>query len=294
MAINLDAFKKKSEVNDRLAKAINASTNFGDGGGADENVWKPTLDKDGNATALIRFLYDPDKGDRFYETLRKHAFQGKSWYIENCPKTLDWNAACPACEQAEAMKDGRTWKDIPENEQGKIRKYFSTVGYWTNIYVIKDKNNPEAEGKVWKYCFGRKILAKIEEALKEDPITGDAGFSAWDPLNGADFRISVKQVGGFNNYDDSRFSTPAPFLDGDEDEIIKVLNTLYDLSYITDESSFKKYEDLAKSFKRATGIAPVNAEGEDEEEEETPKPAPKKKAPAPKPAPAAPKKEESK
>ena len=284
MALSLDAFKKKGGVNDRLAKAINASTNFGEGtGGPDENVWKPTLDKDGNSTALIRFLYDPDKGDRFYETLRKHAFQGKSWYIENCPKTLDWNARCPACEQAENMKDGRTWKDIPENEQGKIRKYFSTVGYWTNIYVIKDKNCPENEGKVFKYCFGRKILAKIEEALKEDPITGEPGFSAFDPLNGADFRISVKQVGGFNNYDDSRFSTPAPFLGGDEEEILKVLNSLFDLSYITANESFKSYEDLAKSFKRATGITPVDEDDDEEEEIEEPKPAPKKAKAAPKP-----------
>ena len=274
MALSLDQFKKKGGVNDRLAKALSASTSFGDGGGPDENVWKPTLDKDGNSTALIRFLYNPEK-ESFYETLRKHSFQGRGWYIENCPKTKDWNARCPACEQAEAMKEGRTWKDIPEQEQGKIRKYFSTVGYWTNIYVIKDKNNPEAEGKVWKYCFGRKILAKIEEALKEDPIDGTPGFSAFDPLNGADFRISVKQVGGFNNYDDSRFSTPAPFLGGDEKAIIDILeNKLFDLSYITADESFKSYA-------RATGITPQS--GEDEEDEEAPAPvkkAPAKKAPA--------------
>ena len=279
MALSLDAFKKKGEINNRLAKAISASTSFGESAGPDENVWKPTLDKDGNATALIRFLFNPDGDDGFYQTLRKHAFQGKSWYIENCPKTKDWNARCPACEQAETMKDGRTWKDIPENEQGKIRKYFSTVGYWTNIYVIKDKNNPAAEGKVWKYCFGRKILAKIEEALKEDPITGEPGFSAFDPLNGADFRISVKQVGGFNNYDDSRFSTPAPFLEGNEKEILAVLNNLYDLSYVTSDESFKSYEELAKSFKRATGITVSEEDGDGEIEE----PKPKKKAPTPKP-----------
>lgn len=277
MALSLDQFKKKGGVNDRLQKALAQSTGFSESS-TDENVWKPTLDKDGNATALIRFLYNPEK-ETFYETLRKHAFQAKSWYIENCPKTKDWNAPCPACEHAEALKDGRTWRDIPGDEQAQIRQYFSTVGYWANIYVIKDKNNPEAEGKVWKYCFGRKILAKIEEALKEDPITGDPGFSAFDPLNGADFRVVVKQVGGFNNYDDSRFSTPAPFMDGDEKAIIDILeHKLFDLSYITSEDNFKPYEDLKKSFVRATGNKVSTIVNEEDEEIEV-APKPKKKAP---------------
>lgn len=271
--VNLDFFTKSDESKTRLEKALSVQEQVGP---SNENAvfWKPTNDKDGNSVSLIRFLYSPADGDLFYAKIRTHTFKANNgrWVFENCPKTNGWHNPCPICEYAEKLKNYRQWKDIPGQEQSKIRKYFSAENYIANIYVIKDPNAPENEGKVHKYKFGKKILAKIQEALAEDPITGETGFSAFDPINGASFKLVVKQVGGFNNYDDSKFLPTSPFLDGNEEAIIDILeNKLYDLSVFMAEDQFKSYDDLKKTFYAAEML------NEDEEKPKEKKVAKKEK-----------------
>lgn len=264
MAIDMSVFRKRanSEV-ERLQQAMNNARGTKK---TDDTIWRPTLNADGNSNALIRFLYNPEMSDNFYVTLRTHSIKGPGgWYVEKCPRTHGWSEPCPACEMADRLKKGRMWKDIPAHERDIIYPYFSRIFYYANIYVIKDKENPEAEGKVWKYRFKNKIMAKIEAALSEDPLTGAPGFSAFDPINGADFRLTIKQVGGFSNYDDSKFIVPAPFLDGDEEKALDIINNqLYNLDEIVDSSKFRSYEFLTEQFNRVFGENDEN-EGKDNE-----------------------------
>ncbi len=256
MAIDFSKFKTDPNASkSRLQKTIDNSSSKS-GFAKDENVWKPSVDKDGNGSAMIRFIYDPKEID--FVELRNHGIkrQGK-WFIDNCPKTIDWEQPCPACEHAESLKNDRQWNKVPEAEQNKIRPFFSKVSYWTNIQVIKDPTAPENEGKIFKYRFGKKIADKIEKAMVEDPLDGTPGFSAYDPFNGANFKLSIKRVSGFQNYDDSKFAEPSEWLNGDTEEMLRITEEEgHDLSTIVSNDQFKPYEELSKKFNRFMGIKP--------------------------------------
>lgn len=251
MTIDFSKFKENAKKEkDRLAKALQSASS-GMYEKADD-VWKPTVDSDGNGQALIRFIYNPEISERFYVPLRNHGVKinGK-WIIENCPKTLDWNRDCPICEYAQEMVNNREWKNIPFNEQNEIRRYFANQSYWCNIYVIRDPLCPENEGRVFKYRFGKKIMDKIENALTEDPLEGTPGFSAFDIFGGADFKLIIKRVGGYQNYDDSRFSTPSEFMGGDEDKLTEILEKCYNIEELIQDDKFKSYDELHEKLYNA-------------------------------------------
>ena len=267
MAIDFSRFKMNVEAEkDRLAKALKSASKFAKA----DDVWKPSVDADGNGQALIRFIYNPDISERFYVPLRNHGVKinGK-WIIENCPKSLDWNRDCPICEYAQEMVNNREWKNIPFNEQNEIRRYFANQSFWCNIYVIKDPMSPENEGKVFKYRFGKKIMDKIENALTEDPLEGTPGFSAFDPFEGADFKLIIKRVGGYQNYDDSRFSVPSPLMGGDEEMLESILEKCYNIEELIEEDKFKSYDELQAKLFDALNIKRKKIVKEPEEIEES-------------------------
>lgn len=240
---------------DSLLKAF-GKTRFAKSDFSDETEWTLTKDKEGNGQAKIRFI--PSADGEFFVEVRSHGFKlNDSWYIENCPKTLDWENKCPACEYAGSLKYGRDWDKIPKSEQTKISPIFAKTSYWANILVEKDPTNPENEGKVFKFRFGKKILEKIYSRAIDDPLDGTKGINIFDPVDGASFKLKSKKVAGFLNYDDSSFDVPAPILHGDNDKIDALIKTGVKITDLRKTDNFKSYDDLKKKLARIVGASHV-------------------------------------
>lgn len=215
--------------------------------GADDAEWRISRDKEGNGSAKIRFVPSPD-GELFQE-VRNHGFKknGK-WYIQNCPKTLDWDNACPTCEEANQRVGDRKWDEIPKAEQDEIRPMFAKTSYWSNVLVEKDPAVPENEGKVFKYRFGKKILDKIVARLQDDELEGTEGINVFDLEDGASFKLIVKKVAGWANYDDSSFMSPSPLKNGED-----VVKNGHEIGWMRSDKNFKTYEELKRIFDKTMG-----------------------------------------
>lgn len=221
-----------------------------------DDEWSISKDKDGNGAAVIRFIASKD-GELFQE-VRSHGYKNKSanrWYIENCPKTLDWEKSCPACEHGQNLLAGRDYKTLPKDEQDRIKPFFANTSYWANILVETDPANPENEGKVFKYRFGKKILEKIMARAADDPLDEKIkGINVFDHIDGASFKLVVKKVSGFPNYDTSSFKDPAPLCGGDQKKIDALIASGHDIGYMTTVANFKEYSELKKKFYAVVGL----------------------------------------
>jgi len=208
----------------------------------DERIWKPTRDKAGNGFAIIRFLPAGEDSANPYVRYWDHGFQGKStgqWYIEKSLTSLGQGVKDPVGEI-----NSRLWNTgdkTPERQQARDQK--RRLHYVSNIYVVSDPQNPEREGKVWLYEYGKKIFDKLEDAW--DPKFPDkTPIDPFDMWNGADFKIKVRIVDDWVNYDSSEFDTPAPLLGGDEAALEEVYNKMYNIGEFIDPKTYKSYDDL--------------------------------------------------
>lgn len=236
---------------------------------SDDTEWTLTKDKDGNGSAKIRFIPSPD-GELFVE-IRNHGFkENGSWFIENCPKTLDWDNGCPVCEHAKALQKGRDWEKISTAEQATIKPLFAKTSYYANVLVEVDPANPDNDGKVFKFRFGKKLLEKIAARAQDDPLDGSEGINVFDVHEGAALKLKCKKVGGFLNYDDSTWDVSKPLLGGNEDKIDELIKTGPAIGSLRDADKFKSYEELLKKLNRVIGVsgqpAPGNAVSEKEME----------------------------
>lgn len=221
----------------------------------DKAEWKLTLDSAGNGSAHIRFLPSKDDDSVPFVKIYTHGFKDKStgkWFVENCPTTLgnsDDGFKCPVCEA-----NSELWNTGLESNKKLASHRKRNLSYWANVLVIKDSKNPDAEGKIFKYRFGSKIMEKIQakanppEELGEDPVDVTCVF------DGCDFFLSTKKVAGYQNYDDSQFKSSKPIANIDDEEYQdKLIADMHTLADIIKPTEFKKYEDLQKQFVRATG-----------------------------------------
>ncbi len=205
----------------------------------DERIWKPTMDKTGNGFAIIRFLPQSEGENLPWVKLWNHAFQGPTgqWYIENSLTTVGQND--PVSEH-----NTRLWNSGVESDKEIARKQKRKLQYYSNIYVVKDSANPENEGKVFLYRYGKKIFDKIMEAMKpafDDEVAIDP-FNLWE---GANFKLKLRKVDGYWNYDKSEFEAPSALLD-DDDALEKIWKSQYSLSEFTATTNFKSYDELKK------------------------------------------------
>ena len=203
----------------------------------DERIWKPVMDKSGNGFAVIRFLPAPEGEDLPWAKVWNHAFQGPTgqWYIENSLTTLGQND--PVSEMNSAY-----WNSGVESDKGIARRQKRKLQYFSNIFVVSDPKNPENEGKTFLYRFGKKIFDKCMEAMQpafedENPVNP---FDFWE---GANFKIKIRKIDGFWNYDKSEFEAPSPLFDND-DELEEVWKKQYSLEEFTATSNFKSYDEL--------------------------------------------------
>lgn len=210
--------------------------------------WKPTRDKAGNGFAIIRFLPAPQNEEMPFVRVWDHGFQGPTglWYIENSLTTI--NQDDPVSEY-----NSKLWNSGVDADKEQARKQKRRLKYTSNIYVVKDPANPENEGKVFMYSFGKKIFDKLNDLMNptfedEDPVNP---FDLWE---GANFRLKIRQFEGYPNYDKSEFDAPSPLLDDDE-ALEDVWNQEHSLQALVEPSNFKSYDELKQKLYRVLDLA---------------------------------------
>ena len=226
---------KKSSYTDLLSKA--ESLNKTEVRGADERLWKPEVDKAGNGYAVIRFLPAPDGEDLPWAQVWSHAFQGPGgWYIENSLTTLG---------KKDPVSDlNRTlWNSGNDADKETARKQKRKLSYYSNIYVVQDPANPENEGRVFLYKFGKKIFDKLTEAM-QPAFADETPINPFDFWKGADFKVKIRKVEGYWNYDKSEFAEPSTLKGFDDSELELIWKQQYSLTDFTAPDKFKTFEEL--------------------------------------------------
>ena len=222
---------------DNLMKEVEKISNPKSNFQKDEREWKPTVDKAGNGYAVIRFLPAPQGEDMPWVRIFNHGFQGPGgkWYIENSLTTL--NKQDPVSEL-----NSELWNSGVEANKEIARKQKRRLNYYANILVVEDSANPDAVGNVYLYKFGKKIFDKIKDVMQpqfedENPVNP---FDFWE---GANFKLKIRQVEGYRNYDKSEFDSPSPL--AEEDALIEqIWNKQHSLQGVIAPDQFKSYEEL--------------------------------------------------
>lgn len=246
--------QNKASVFSKLQKQLEQTTQVGS---VDERFWKLTTDKAGNGFAVIRFLPASDGEDMPFVKMYNHGFQGPGgWYIENSLTTIGQND--PLGEYNREL-----WNSGDEELKNQVRKQKRKLSYYSNVYIVKDPTNPENEGTVRLFRYGKKIHDKIMEAVNGDELEGTEGINPFDFWTGANFKLRAKKVAGYPNYDSSEFQTPDT-LDGlDDAQLESIWNRQHKLQDIIAPDQFKTYEQLQArlnavlNLKRGGDTAPV-------------------------------------
>ena len=213
----------------------------------DDRYWKPELDKSGNGYAVVRFLPTPEGEDMPWVSYWDHGFQGPGgWYIEKSLTTL--NKQDPVSEY-----NTQLWNTGIEANKEIARKQKRRLHYVSNVYVVSDPKNPDNEGKVFLYRFGKKIFEQLKEAINPQFDDEDA-INPFDLREGANFKIKIRKVDGYWNYDKSEFDSVAPLFD-DEGQLTEVASSVNSLSDIIAPSEFKTYDELKEKLDRVLGLS---------------------------------------
>jgi len=235
--MSLAAMKKQNSLDSLLGAAQKESAPLEKKSYVDERLWKPTMDKTGNGYAVIRFLPAPKGEDLPWVKLWNHAFQGPTgqWFIENSLTTLGNND--PVSEY-----NSKLWNSGIESDKEIARRQKRKLSYYSNIYVVSDAANPQNEGKVFLYRYGKKIFDKVMEAM-QPPFPDTDPINPFDFWEGANFKLKLRKVDGYWNYDLSSFDGVTTLSD-DEDKLESVWGEEYSLSEFTAPSNFKTYDEL--------------------------------------------------
>ena len=256
--------KKQSKMGSLTEKLIKQVEKLNDSGSKDDDrLWKPVMDKSGVGSAVIRFLPAPEGCELPWAQVWSHAFQGTGgWLIDNCLTTL--GQQCPVCEKNRVL-----WNSGSDRDKEEARKQKRKLSYYANIYVVRDPANPDNEGKVFLYKFGKKIYDKILAAMQPE-FEDETPINPFDFWTGANFKLKLVKKDGYWNYDKSEFASPSPLLDGDDDELERIYKSLSNLNDFTDPKEFKSYDDLKKRLEYTLGLrgTPKNQDPEVVAEEE--------------------------
>ena len=255
MASSFASLKKSrsSSLNKLLSESTKLSSNNQKSGG-DDRLWKPEVDKAGNGYAVLRFLPEPKGEDLPWVRLFDHGFQGTGgWYIENSLTTI--NQKDPVSEYNSML-----WNNGTDAGKEQARKQKRRLSYIANVMVVKDPAHPELEGKVMLYKFGKKIFDKLNESMNP-AFEDEEAINPFDFWEGADFKLKIRQVEGYRNYDKSEFDSPSELLDGDDEALEKVYESLHSLQDFVDPKNFKTYAELQTKLNRVLGLGGVPVTG---------------------------------
>ena len=235
--MSLDSLKSSGSLNKLLDAAKGETEPQEKKSYVDERLWKPELDKSGNGCAVIRFLPAVKGEDLPWAKVWNHAFQGPTgqWYIENSLTTL--NQKDPVSEH-----NTRLWNTGLESDKEIARKQKRKLQYFSNIYVVSDAKHPENEGKVFLFRYGKKIFDKITAAMSPE-FEDEKAINPFDFWEGANFKLKIRKVDGYWNYDKSEFEDTSKLFE-DDSEADKVWKSQYSLAEFTAPTNFKSYDEL--------------------------------------------------
>jgi len=235
--MSFNELKKKSKVSnlEDLVKKLedqNKKESY-----RDERFWRPEMDKSGNGFAIIRFLPEVAEEDLPWVKYYNHAFNGPGgWYIENCLTSLG---------QKDPVSELNTqlWNSGVESDKNIARDRRRKLHYVSNILIVSDPSNPQNEGKIFLFRYGSKIFEKIQEAMKPE-FKDEEAINPFDFWKGANFRLKIRKVAGYTNYDKSEFDAPSPLMGGDDAKLEQLWKTQYPLKEFIDSKNYKTYDEL--------------------------------------------------
>ena len=245
------SFENLKRNRDQISKLVQAAEATGGGGEkksyVDERVWKPTVDKAGNGYAVLRFLPGAEGQELPWARYWDHGFKGPTglWYIENSLTSIGQND--PVGEL-----NSRLWNSGIEADKERARSQKRRLHYVANILVLQDPSAPQNEGKVFIYKFGKKIFDKIMDSMQPE-FADETPVNPFDMWEGADFKLKIRNVEGYRNYDKSEFSSASALYESDESKLEAVYNQLHNLSEFTDPSNYKSYDELKAKLMRVLG-----------------------------------------
>ena len=279
----VDFAKLKANSGKKSLEALTAELTKISGGqfdnSNDDRLWDPNVDKAGNGYAVIRFLPAPGEEDMPFVRTFSHGFKGPtgSWLIENCSTTIGHK--CPVCEA-----NSELWNSGIEADKKIARERKRKLTFISNVLVITDQQNPENEGKVFLFKYGKKVFDKLNEAMNPQFADEDA-MNPFDLWSGANFKLKIRNVDGYRNYDKSEFANAGP-LSNDDSEMEVTWKKAYSLQEFLAPTNFKSYDELKGKLVKvlASGSAAAARASAVTEEDDAPwneAPAPKLKAAAP-------------
>ncbi len=276
MTINFEALKQNRKSNfDKLTSELNKlnSSVPQEGSANDDRFWKPDVDKAGNGYAIIRFLPAPAGEDMPFVRIWDHGFQGPGgWYIEKSLTTF--NKPDPVSEH-----NTKLWNSGIESNKDLVRKQKRRLSYYSNILVINDPTRPENNGKVFLFKYGKKIFDKLNEAMHPQ-FADEKAVNPFDFWDGANFKLKIRQVEGYRNYDKSEFEAPSAIAN-DDDAIKAIWGKQHSLQELLDPKHFKSYEELKMRLEKALGAVGASPAQRSMMDEDEAFPTPQRAAPAP-------------
>ena len=274
--------KKSSKTSlEKITQQVNKlATPEGGGRENDNRFWQPEVDKSGNGFAVIRFLPAPDGEDVPFVRIFDHGFKGPGgqWYIEKSLTTI--GKQDPVSEY-----NSQLWATGVQANQDQVRKQKRKLNFISNIYVVSDKAHPENEGKIFLYKYGKKIFDKLNAAMNPE-FEDEQPVNPFDLWAGANFKLKIRNVEGYRNYDKSEFDKPEPLMD-DDAALEKLWKSEHSLQEFLKEEHFKPYDELKQKLYRVLALdgsasrAVQNASLTDLDEDETPAPKASKTVSAP-------------
>jgi hypothetical protein len=245
--MSFEALKRNRADISKLIQAAEATGSGEQKNYSDDRIWKPTVDKAGNGYAVLRFLPAREGQELPWVRYWDHGFKGPTgqWYIENSLTSI--GQTDPVGEL-----NSRLWNSGIEADKEKARAQKRRLHYVANVLVVQDPSAPQNEGKVFLYKFGKKIFDKIMDSMQPD-FADETPVNPFDFWEGADFKLKIRQVEGYRNYDKSEFASPSALYDADESRLETVYNQLHDLGEFTDPKNYKSYDELKAKLMRVLG-----------------------------------------
>lgn len=246
--------KRNRNSIDKLVQAAQSAGGSEKSSYKDDRQWKPAVDKMGNGYAVIRFLPAAEGQDLPWTRYWDHGFKGPTgkWYIERSLTTLGQ-------EDPVGKLNSKLW-NMSDDDKSETRKQARDqkrrLHYVANVLVVSDPANPDNEGKVFLYEFGKKIFDKLMDAMQPQ-YADETPMNPFDFWTGANFKIKIRKVDGWVNYDKSEFDSPSELFGGDETKLEGIYNSLHDLSEYTDPKNYKSYAELERKLNEVLGTDKV-------------------------------------